>query len=338
MGNTFHFANKLDVLGGIIIAVLASISLPTFATQNDVLQAVVGIETQIPPNARTAKILGTERQGSGVVIDNQGLVLTIGYLILEANKVMVTGPNSTQAPAAIVAYDHETGLGLIRITKKFNLRPMRLGNSSQLSVRDQVLIAAHGGQHPISAAQVVSRRVFTGYWEYMLEKAIFTAPPHSFHSGAALVGENGKLLGIGSLLVNDASIPNVSSPGNMFVPIDRLKPILADLLQNGRRAGPKRPWIGANTFETSGRSFVARVSKNGPADKAGLSPGDLVLGVNGHLIGSHADFYRKLWSSGEAGQIIKLNVIPKRMNELKIHELNILSDDRYEWLKIRPTF
>ena len=139
MGNIFQFANKLNVFCSIIIAVSANISLPAFATQRDVLQAVVSIETQIPPNARTAKILGTERQGSGVVIDNQGLVLTIGYLILEANKVMVTGPNSTQAPAAIVAYDHETGLGLIRITKKFNLRPMRLGNSSQLSPKSELV-------------------------------------------------------------------------------------------------------------------------------------------------------------------------------------------------------
>ena len=215
---------------------------------------------------------------------------------------------------------------------------MRLGNSSQLFVKDQVLIAAHGGQYPVSAAQVVSRRVFTGYWEYMVEKAIFTAPPHSFHSGAALVGENGKLLGIGSLFVNDAATPHVPLPGNMFVPVDGLKPILADLLQNGRRAGPKRPWIGANTFETNGRMFVARVSQNGPADKAGLSEGDLILGVNGSLIKNHADFYRKLWLSGEAGQIIKLNVLPKGTSELKIQELNVLSGDRYEWLKLRLSY
>ena len=326
------------ILGSVVVAVCIFVSPSTFGAQKDVLQAVVAIKTQVPDDARTAKILGTERRGSGVVIDNQGLVLTIGYLIIEANNITVTGHDGSQTTATVVAYDHETGLGLIRMPKKINIKPMRLGNSSQLSEEDHVLIAARGSQFPVSGAQVVSRRVFTGYWEYMLEKAIFTSPPHSFHSGAALVGKDGKLLGIGSLLVNDAATPNVPFPGNMFVPVDELKPILADLLQNGRRAGPKRPWIGANTYESNGRIFVSRISKNGPADMAGISVGDLILGVSGRPIRSHEDFYRKLWSAGEAGQLIKLSVIPKAMSDLKIKEFNINSGDRYEWLNIRRSF
>jgi len=322
----------------------AAFILPTILTsaakaaESDVLQAVVGIDSTIPQDARTARILGTERQGSGVVIDDQGLVLTIGYLILEASGALVTGPDGKQVPASIVAYDNESGLGLLRLSQKLNVKPMRLGDSSGVTESDHVLIAARGGQRPVSAARVVSRRVFTGYWEYMLEKAIFTSPPHSFHSGAALVGEDGRLLGIGSLFVNDAAAPNVPLPGNMFVPVNGLKPVLADLLQSGRRSGAKRPWIGANTFEANGRLFVTRVTINGPADKAGIKVGDLILGIRGLPVQNQADFYRRLWSSGEPGTAIELNVLPKDTNDLKIQKVPVLSGDRYNWLKINRSF
>lgn len=333
-----HFTRINQTRTILLLILLGAVALPVQAAEKDVLQAVVGIKSQIAADARTARFLGRERQGSGVVIDDQGLVLTIGYLILEADGAMVTGPDGTTVPATVVAYDHESGLGLLRLTKKLNVKPMRLGNSAILEVRDPVLIASRGGQQPVIAAQVVSRRVFTGYWEYLLDNAIFTAPPFGFHSGAALVGEDGKLLGIGSLFVNDAVAPAVPSPGNMFVPVDRLKPILADLLQSGRRSGPKKPWIGANTYEAQGRIFVNRITPDGPAARAGLAESDIILGVNGTPVHGHADFYRKLWSSGEPGVTVKLNVLPRTSGDFKAKEIQIHTGDRYDWLKIRRSF
>ena len=322
-------------------AIAATLFMPAAgaaASDKNLLRAVVGIEATISPDARTASILGTQRQGSGVVIDDEGLVLTIGYLILEADGALITGPSGKTVPATVVAYDFETGLGLLRLMQKLDVVPLRLGDSSQLKKRDQVIIASRGGPQPLSAAQVVSRRVFSGYWEYLLERAIFTSPPHGFHSGVALIDRDGRLLGIGSLLVNDAVAPNVPSPGNMFVPINGLKPVLADLLQSGRRSGRKRPWIGANTVEANGRLFVTRVTRNGPADKAGIKTGDLILGLGGHPIESQPDFYRRLWRSGEPGSEIDVNILPKGANDLKIRKVTVKSGDRYNWLKIKWSY
>jgi len=334
-----YLASRRIAVFAITVILSFGVSLPpALAADNDVLRAVVGIEAQIPQDARTARILGTQRQGSGVVIDDQGLVLTIGYLILEADSTIVTGPDGKKVLASIIAYDHESGLGLVRMAQKLDVSPMRLGDSSKVTEADQVLIAARGGDRPISAARVVSRRVFTGYWEYMLDSAIFTSPPHAFYSGAALVGEDGRLLGIGSLFVNDAAAPNVPLPGNMFVPVNGLKPVLADLLQSGRRSGPKRPWIGANTFEANGRLFVMRITNDGPADKAGLKTGDLIVGIRGRPIQNQEDFYRRLWQSGEPGSEIELNVLQKDASELKIEKFRVKAGDRYNWLKINRSF
>ncbi|MBT4941024.1 MAG: serine protease [Rhodospirillaceae bacterium] len=310
---------------------------PAKAAEKDILQAVVSVETTIPQDRRTARFLGTNRQGSGVIIDNEGLVLTIGYLILEAEGAIITGPSGKQSPAKIIAYDHESGFGLLRMRKSLSIKPMRLGNSTKLSIQDQVLIASRVGPQPIIPARVVSRRVFTGGWEYLLENAIFTTPPHSFHSGAALIGKDGKLLGIGSLIVGNAVAPNVRSPGNMFVPVNEIKPVLADLLEHGKRQAAAKPWIGANTIEMRDRVFINRVSKDGPASKAGLGPGDLIVGVNGKTVRSQENFYRTLWADRKAGDVIKLNILPRLTAEPVIKEFSIKSMNRLEWFNKKPT-
>ena len=264
-------------------------------------------------------------------------MLTIGYLILEAEGAIITGPEGQQTPAKIIAYDHESGFGLLRMRKPLAIKPMRLGNSSGLAIQDQVLIASRKGPQPIISARVVSRRVFTGGWEYLLENATFTTPPHGFHSGAALIGKDGKLLGIGSLIVGNAVAPNVHSPGNMFVPVNEIKPVLADLLTHGKRQAAAKPWIGANTIEMRDRVFINRVSKDGPASKAGLGPGDLIAGVNGKTVRNQEDFYRTLWANRKAGDVIKLNVLPRLAPEPVIKEFSIQSMDRAEWLNKKAT-
>jgi len=299
----------------------------------EAFSAVVSVRAQAPPDARTAGSLGTAREGSGVVIDGNGLVLTIGYLILEAARVDLAVASAETVPAEVVAYDHATGFGLVRALEPLEVNPMRLGVSAELVEGTPVLAAAPGGPTAVRPAIVVSRRELAGYWEYLLEDAIFTAPPHPQFAGAALIGPEGTLLGIGSLLVGDAR-PGAEVRGNMFVPIDALKPILGELLVAGRGPGPPRPWLGVYTEEVGGRLVVRRVADEGPAAAAGIERGDVIAALADEPIASQADFYRRLWARGEAGVEVPLTV---QRGEQSL-ELTVVSGDRYQWLRLTPGF
>ena len=298
------------------------------------LAAVVALESIVPAEARTAAALGTTRQGSGVVIDDAGLVLTIGYLILEAESIELSVGESRRVSADVLAYDHETGLGLVRASRPLGVAPIPIGSSGPLVRGRQVVVASAGGLHAAIGAYVVSRREFAGWWEYLLEKAIFTAPAHPNFGGAALIDGDGKLVGVGSLLVPDAAEENQPLAGNMFVPIDSLKPILADLIAEGRAARPSRPWLGLYPQEIHGRLFVARVPRGGPADRAGLKPGDLVLGVAGKAVSTLPGYYRTLWGLGPAGVEVPLNVL--RGN--RPTDVRIRSIDRMSWFRKPPCY
>src|SRR5215211_3274469 len=223
---------------------------------SDLVTGVVGIKTFINPDARTRENLGRQRQGSGIVIDEGRLVLTIGYLMVEAHAAeIVTGAGRT-VPADVVGYDHESGFGLLRAIEPLKLKPLAFGKSAAVANGDPVLIASFGGPGMVGAAHVVAKREFAGEWEYLLEEAIFTAPPHPAWSGAALINREGKLIGVGSLIVGDTAGDKSGTPGNMFVPIDLLPPILADLLADGRVSGSGRPWVGVTTAEVDGKLLV----------------------------------------------------------------------------------
>jgi serine protease Do len=293
--------------------------------------AVVHIKTFINPEGRSVATLGAEREGSGILIGADGLILTIGYLLLEAHAAEVVTNDQRSLAAEVVGYDHETGFGLLKTSAALNLRPIPLGKSHDLKERDPVLVASFGGPDMLAPAFVVAKREFAGSWEYLLEEAIFTAPPHPAWSGAALINREGKLVGVGSLIVGDAA---GGTPGNMFVPIDRLPPILADLLSDGRVQGPARPWLGLTTEEAGGKLLVGRVAPAGPAEKAGVQKGDVVVGVDGRPTVGLADFYRKVWSLGAAGTVIPIDVLQN--NEKRRFELK--SIDRMDHLKFKPTF
>ena len=222
--------------------------------------AIVKLQARALPNARSAATLGTEREGTGVVIDDGGLIVTIGYLVIEADEVTIVDDRGRSLPARVVGYDHASGLALVRPIAPFEATPLPLGDSTKLTETDPVLIVNHAGRSEVTLAYVVSRRTFTGSWEYLLDRAIFTSPPSLNWSGAALVDKDGALLGVGSLILRDATQAEPHVPGNMFVPIDLLKPILLDLVNSGRRAGPARPWLGVNADEVQGRLLVTRVS------------------------------------------------------------------------------
>lgn len=300
----------------------------------ELVSAVVRIKTHINPEGRTVEGLGREREGSGILIDADGLVLTIGYLMVEAYAVEVVDNNGHTLPANVVGYDHESGFGLLRTIEPLKLKPMPLGKSAQVKERDPVLIASYGGTGMVGAAYVVAKREFAGSWEYLLDEALFTAPPHPAWSGAALIGREGKLVGVGSLIVSDATGGGEKIAGNMFVPIDRLPPILGDLIADGRVAGPGRPWLGINAEDVGGRLVVGRVTPGGPAEKAGIKRGDVIVGVEGAQAKSLAEFYRKVWAQGPAGASVPLDVL----DDNKVRRIDIQSINRLDHLKLKSTF
>ncbi len=275
----------------------------------DVLPAVVGIETTIPETRRSAQSLGAEREGHGIVIDDNGLILTIGYLIMEASHITVTDSDGRAFDAHIVGYDYESGFGLVRTNANPGLRPMAFGDSDVLTLRSEAFVAGVGGEKAALKVKVAGRREFAGYWEYLLDHAIFTVPAYSLWGGSALIGMDGSLLGVGSLLVQEALGPGAPAfPGNMYVPINRLKPIYSELVEKGGISTPPRPWLGVLTVEHMGQLVVGGISDGGPADRAGLRRGDILQALNGEVLDDIAEFYRKLWSSGPAGSPVVLRM------------------------------
>jgi S1-C subfamily serine protease len=298
----------------------------------EILKAIVKIRAIVPEDARTARALGTEREGSGVVIDARGHILTIGYLIMEAETIEIVGPGGKPISGTFIGYDHSTGFGLLRAKEPLEVLPMKLGQSSGLKEGDPILVASHGGGDAVQGARVVARKEFAGYWEYLLDEAIFTAPAIANFGGAALIGREGQLLGIGSLFTQVVIGGIGAIPCNMFVPIDLLIPILADLISTGRSKEPVKPWLGLNAEESHGRVFVIRVSPGGPAEKAGIQTGDVILTVKGIPVKGLADFYRKVWALGSAGADVPLSVL----QGIQIRDLTVHSGDRYDFFGTKP--
>jgi S1-C subfamily serine protease len=298
----------------------------------DVMAAVVELRVDVRDDARTAKSLGTEREGSGVVIDADGLIVTIGYLILEARAVSVVFSGGDVVPAQILAYDHDSGFGLIRAKKPLGITPMPLGDSRAVDVLEPGLVASYGGLAHVRPVRIVSRRVFAGYWEYLLENAIFTSPPHPLFGGAALINSEGELIGIGSLVVPDA-VAETYLPGNMFVPIEALTPIIDELLSKGRKSMPSRPWLGIYSEEAAGKLRVARVADEGPAEQAGIESGDIIVAIAEQQVASMEDFYRRVWALGDAGVPVSMTVLKGAITrDIVVHSM-----DRYNWLRIHRT-
>jgi len=275
---------------------------------NRVLSSVVGLKTLIPEDAFTASILGTERSGNGVVIREDGLVLTIGYLVTEAETIWITDNRGRAVPGTTLGYDQETGFGLVQALGALDLPALELGDSSAVQEGDPVIMAGHGGRRGAVKAQVIGVREFAGYWEYLIDEAIFTAPAHPNWGGCGLIGADGRLLGIGSLFIQQSQGGGQPVDGNMVVPIDLLKPVYDEMVRYGSPHRPPRPWLGLYGTEMENRLVVAGLTDGGPAEQAEIQVGDVIAKVDGRPVASLADFLRRVWATGAAGVTVPITV------------------------------
>ena len=323
---------------GLLHALDPSLKLAPHPTQEDVdfdlnagLSSIIRLSSEVREDAFSARSLGTERQGNAILLDDEGILLTIGYLVVDAHTITLHAKGGQDVRAELVGYNHESGFALLHALSPLDVPATSIGTADGLEEGEPVIIAPYGGaDHAISAA-VVSRREFAGSWEYMLDNAIFTAPIHPNWSGAALLRTDGSLCGVGSLWINDAEEGKNESPGNMFVPIDLLPPIYEHMVSTGLAQGPHRPWLGMYTAEAMNRLFVSGVIPDAPADLAGVEAGDLVYGIDDETTKSLAGLYHKLWSAGDAGTKIVLNL---RRDGEDI-DVTVETDSRYSFLEKR---
>ena len=273
------------------------------------LSSLVSVRSEVPEDALTAPVLGTERMGNGVVIGDRGLVLTIGYLVTEAQTLWITDHRGIAVPGHVLGYDQESGFGLVQALQPLTAPAMDLGVSAACDVGDPIVVAGHGGGDALVTGRIIAKREFAGYWEYVLDEALFTAPAHPNWGGAALVGSDGRLLGVGSLLVQTVSSSGEKGGANMVVPIDLLKPILEDMQLYGRPNRPARPWLGFLVQDVGSHLVVASTYDGCPADRAGVEVGDLIVEVAGEPIDGLAELFRKVWGIGPAGSDIPITIV-----------------------------
>lgn len=300
---------------------------------DQMLKAIVSLRAEVPEDAFTAQVLGTERAGSGVVISDNGLVLTIGYLITEAESIWLATNDGQVAQAHVVGYDQASGFGLVQALARLDVQPLPFGSVKDVRSGSKVIIAGHEGRSSALEAEVIAKREFAGYWEYLIDEALFTTPAHPNWGGAACIGTDGRLIGVGSLLIQHSSgdgDEDATADGNMIVPVDLLPPILDDLMRFGRAQRPPRPWLGMFTADGSDDNvFVVGLAKDGPADQAGIEVADVVLRVGDEDVEDLADMWRKVWAQGEAGVEIPLTL----MREGQELEMRLKSADRNSFLK-----
>ena len=294
------------------------------------LSAVVGVRAIIPPDAFTADTLGTERAGNGVLIRSDGLVLTIGYLVTEAETIWLSLIDGRNVPGTVLAYDQTTGFGLIQALARLEMPALPIGDSGAAGIGERVVVGGAGGRARSVAARIVAKQEFAGYWEYVVDEAIFTAPSHPNWGGTALINANGELIGIGSLQLQEGREQGPPGDINMIVPIDLLKPIFDDLLTLGRPNKPSRPWLGLYATEIENKLIVVGLAKDGPAQRADLRTGDVLLTVGGQEVSTLAGLYRRIWGLGAAGVEIPMSIY----RDGKTLDAKVKSSDRGRHLKV----
>ncbi len=335
MGPAGASTTRRMALAGVASSAAALLgSAPGRANPGDVIGSVVGVAGMVPESARTAGTLGRERHGSGTLLDNGGLVLTLGRLILEAGRVEVGIEGDLAVPASIVAYDEVTCLGLVRTTSPLQLKPAALGKSGHVQVGEPLLAISAGDTLRFTEVRLVARRPFAASWEFALDEALFTAPQHPDLAGAALVDLKGMLIGVGAVAIPGKTGAAGRPARDVFVPVDALKTALGELLAMGHRDAPPRPWLGLKAEEGGGRLRVSSVALDGPAAHAGLLPGDTILNVGGQEVHTLGALWHGVWSLGSAGTTIPLGI---RRGDVPM-TIQVVSISHREWLRWPQSF
>lgn len=332
----------LRLAAAVVPAVLVAIAFAPAAHADEapppqlehLLRSIVKIRTFVPPEADSARRLGAEREGNGIVVGDGGLIVTVSYLLLESMSAEIVGDNGRTLSATVIGVDNETGLGFLRAKGVASLPPIPLGDSRALAADTPVVIAGSGGPEKAIPAVVVSRRPFAGSWEYLLDRAIYTAPAYTDWSGAALISADGKLLGVGSLMVRDARRDNERLRGNVFIPSDLLRPILDGVAATGHVTPHPHPWLGLNAINHPGGLLVGRLSDHSPAEAAGVKRGDLVVALAGRPVTDLVDFYRRVWAMGGPGVDVPLTIL----RDGRDFDVRVRSADRYRFLAKEPTY
>jgi S1-C subfamily serine protease len=291
--------------------------------QAKVSGALVSITAHVPEDAMSAGLLGTERVGHGVRIREDGLIATIGYVVHEAENLWI-GTRDSVVPGFVIGYDFDSGLALVKPALPLEGPAMPIGRADSLAVGDAVTVMSSGGKEQSLQARVVAKQEFAGRWEYVIDQAVFTTPPHDSWSGAALVDDQSRLCGLGSLVIQGFETRTGTNTVNMFVPIELLAPIVDEICVHGRRLTPPRPWLGMLVHDDQQDLTVVGVYRNCPADKAGLRPGDIIVGIDDEPVIGLANMFRRVWSLGSAGVDVPLNVL---RNTEKM-QLKVRSGDR----------
>ena len=294
------------------------------------IASVVSVKAIASDDAFTARSLGTERLGHGVVMRQSGLVLTVGYLIVEAQEVWLRTIDGRVIAGHALAYDQETGFGLVQAMSSLDLPVLPFAGDRDVAPGDSLVIAGSGGREAALAAHCVARQPFAGYWEYWLANAIMSAPAHPFWGGAAAIDEDGRLAGIASLQVETSDGKNGQSH-NMIIPIGLLPPILDDLMKFGRPNKPPRPWLGIYATEIGERVVIAGLADDGPAEQAGVEIGDMLVAVAGEKPTSLGELWRRIWAQGAAG--VEIPLLIERQD--RILEVRIKSADRLLFTRAR---
>ena len=293
------------------------------------LDAVVQLRSTIPADGFTAPMLGTERHGSAVLLDGGRLAVTIGYLVTEAEEIWLTSSQGAATQAHVLGYDFVSGFGLLLVLGDLRVAGLTIGSVADLAPGDPLILAASGGRRGAVQTRLLAKREFAGYWEYVLDEALYVGPAHPHWGGTACIGGDGRLVGIGSLLMQAEIGKDKNASANLVVPIDLLPPIIGDLRRNGRRSGPIRPWLGLYATTAGDRVVVTGLAPRGPAARAGIQEGDIVLGVAGHVPDDLADLWRRVWSLGAAG--VSVPIVVQRDEERVT--VDIESADRQAFLK-----
>ncbi|MGB8843050.1 MAG: S1C family serine protease [Aliidongia sp.] len=296
---------------------------------DQVLSAIVRVRAQIPDDGFTTPVLGSERAGSGIVIDADGLVLTIGYLILEAESIWLTTVDGRAVPGHALAYDGDTGFGLVQVLGRLGVPALEFGDSTALAIGEAMILAAAGGRSQSVRTRLVGRQYFAGYWEYLLEDALYVAPHNPNWGGAGLIDAHGRLVGVGSLALQQRVAEDRSLNLNMVVPIDLVKPILESLRRLGRTDRPPRPWLGLYAGEEDDAVIVHGLAEGGPAETAGIQLGDHILAVGDAPVTDLRQLWQGIWASGSAGTTIRLRIA----RGTKTRTRDVPSADRMAFLR-----